>query len=415
MYGRDMAAFYTKWMRDIRDSQADDGRFPDYAPHVADPNEHSSGVPGWSDAGVIMPWRLYQNYADTRILEEQFAAAKRWIDFVHSHNPNCLWQKNRGNEFNDWLNGDTVVLEGYPRNISAVPKEVFATAYFAHSTETLAKMAAVLGRRDDASHYANLFAAIKKAFNEAYVSPDGRIQGDTQAGYALALNFNLLEPSLRPKATEWMLQAISKYKNHLSTGIHSTYRIMLELTRNGRHDEAWRIINLRTVPSWGYMIDMGATTIWERWDGYVQGRGFQDPMMNSFNHWALGAVGEWVWRDLAGIHFDEERPGYQHFVVRPRPSEGLTWVKSEYDSIRGRIVSDWSVEGQQFTLHVRAPVNTTATVYLPAKDAASINESGKPLDKVDSVKLIRIEDGNAVLTIESGEYVFHATMPSMER
>ena len=153
-----------------------------------------------------------------------------------------------------------------------MPHDVFATAFFAHSTEIVAKMAKVLGRSDDAAKYSKLFQDIKAAFNKAYVSPDGRIQGDTQAGYALALHFNLLEEAMRPKAMEHLLEGIRKFKDHPSTGIQSTHRMMLELTRNGRHDEAWRLINLRTVPSWGYMVEMGATTIWERWDAVVKGR-----------------------------------------------------------------------------------------------------------------------------------------------
>ena len=251
---------------------------------------------------------------------EHFESAKRWVEFIHRNNPNLLWQKNRGDDFNDWLNGDTVNLEGYPHGISAIPNEVFATAFFAHSTEILANMAKVLDRKEDAAKYGKLFGDIKAAFNRAYVKPDGRIRGDTQAGYALALHFNLLDELLRPKATEHMIEAIKKYKDHPSTGIQTTHRMMLELTRNGRHDEAWRLINLRTVPSWGYMVEMGATTIWERWDGYVKGRGFQDPGMNSMNHWAFGAVGEWMWRDLAGINPDDEQPGFKHFIIRPRPS-----------------------------------------------------------------------------------------------
>ncbi len=404
----DMAAFFTKWVPDIRESQADDGRYPDVAPHVADPNQGFSGVPAWGDAGTIVPWRMYQNYADTRLLAEHLESAKRWVDFIHRNNPNLLWQKNRGNDYNDWLNGDTLVLQNYPRGISAVPNEVFATEFFAHSTEIVAHMARVLGRQEDAAKYGKLFDDIKAAFNKAYVAADGRIRGDTQAGYALALHFNLLPDSLRPKAAEYMVEGIKKYKDHPSTGIQSTHRMMLELTRNGRHDEAYRLINLRTVPSWGYMVEMGATTIWERWDGYVRGRGFQDPGMNSFNHWAFGAVGEWVWRELAGINPDDQQPGFQHVILRPRPCGDLAWVRSRYDSIRGPIVSDWKKADGLFQLHVEIPANTTAAVYVPAKDAAQVTESGKPIAESLGVKLLGMENGSAVFQIESGRYDFAA-------
>ena len=162
------------------------------------------------------------------------------------------------------------------------------------------------------------------------------------------------------------------------------------------------------MPSWGYMVDMGATTIWERWDGYVKGRGFQDPGMNSFNHWAFGAVGEWVWRELAGINPDEDQPGYKHFVIRPRPCGGLTWVKARYDSIRGPIVSEWKIADGRFQLHVEIPANTTATVFVPAKDAAAVTESGKPAAEAAGVKLLRTEAGTAVFAVESGRYRFEA-------
>ncbi len=320
IFDRDMAAFFTKWIADVRDSQADDGRYPDMAPHLADPNKIMSGVPAWGDAGIVVPWRMYQNYADARLLEQHFDSARRWIEFIHRNNPDLLWRKNRGNDYGDWLNGDELAVKGYPRGISGVPHEVLATAFFAHSAGIVAKMADVLGRKDDAATYRNLAAGIRAAFNRAYVAPDGRIQGDTQAGYALALHFNLLDEPLRPRAVQRLLEAIKRFNNHPSTGMQATHRMLLELTRAGHHDEAWRLVHLRTVPSWGYMVEMGATTMWERWDGYVQGRGFQDPGMNSFNHWAFGSVGEWVWRELAGINPDDEQPGYKHFVIRPRPA-----------------------------------------------------------------------------------------------
>ncbi len=408
IFNRDMAAFFTKWVPDIRDSQADDGRYPDFAPEVADSDRGSSGVPAWGDAGIVVPWRTYQNYADTRMLEQHFDSAKRWIEFIHRNNPNLLWQKNRGYDYNDWLNGDTLVLGGYPRSISAVPNEVFATAFFAHSTEIVTKMAAALGRADDAAKYGKLFDGIKAAFQRAYVAADGRVKGDTQAGYALALHFNLLDDDMRPKAMKHLLAAIKKYKDHPSTGIQTTHRMMLELTRNGRHDEAWRLLNLRTVPSWGYMVEMGATTIWERWDGYVKGRGFQDPGMNSFNHWAFGAVGEWVWRELAGLNPDDSQPGWKHFTIRPRPCDGLTWVKARYDSIRGSIASEWKNADGRFQLEVEIPPNTTATVFVPANDAAAVTESGNPAAKAPGVKLLRTESGAAVFAVESGRYRFES-------
>jgi alpha-L-rhamnosidase len=192
----------------------------------------------------------------------------------------------------------------------------------------------------------------------------------------------------------------------MSTGIQTTHRLMLELTRNGYNDEAYRLLNLRTFPSWGFMVDQGATTIWERWDGYVKGRGFQNAGMNSFNHWALGSVGEWMWRNIIGINPDEAHPAYKQFVIRPRPGGGLTWAKGTYESIRGRIASDWRIADGRFTLNVTIPANTTATVYVPTTDSKSVTESGKPADQARGVKFLRAEDGNAVFAVESGRYLF---------
>jgi alpha-L-rhamnosidase len=186
---------------------------------------------------------------------------------------------------------------------------------------------------------------------------------------------------------------------------------MLELTRNGWHEEACRLAGLRDFPSWGLMIENDATTIWERWDGYVKGRGFQDAGMNSFNHWALGAVGEWVWRTVAGISPDETHPGFRHFVIRPRPGGDVTWARGEYLSIRGRIASEWKREGGRFVLNVTIPPNTTATVYVPADDAGGVRESGRPAAQTEGVRFLRMDGGAAVYEIESGSYRLESAVP----
>jgi len=269
-------------------------------------------------------------------------------------------------------------------------------------------MAAVLGRAAEARRYRELFEKAKSAFNRASVDPEGRIQGDTQGGYALALNFDLLPEPLRAKAARRMVEGFSRYDGHLSTGIQTTHRLMVELTRYGFGDRAYRLLNLRSFPSWGFMIDQGASTIWERWDGYVEGRGFQNPGMNSFNHVALGSVGEWIWRSIAGINPDEGQPGYKHFVIRPLPGGGLTWARAVYRSIRGTIVSDWKIEAGKLTLRVTVPCNTTATVFVPTRDAAAVTEDGKPTAEATGVKFEGFGDGAARYRVVSGSYAFAA-------
>jgi len=404
----DMAAFFTKWAQDLRDAQADDGRYPDFAPHPFDPNARFSGVPAWGDAGVVIPWRMYVNYGDTRLLQAHFESARRWVDWIRDGNPDLLWKKNRHNDYGDWLNGDTLKLEGfgYPKGGAQVPKEVFATAFFQHSASLVAKMAKAIGRADDAARYAKLAEDIRAAFVRAYVAPDGEIRGDTQAGYALALGFDLLPENLRAEAALRLAKRVADYKGHISTGFHTTVHLMNELTRYGHDVIAYELINNRTIPSWGYTIEQGATTIWERWDGFVRGRGFQDPGMNSLCHYAIGSVSEWMYRTILGINPDEAAPGYAHFFLKPRPGGGLTWAKGAYDSLRGRIESEWRRAGDTVIYEFTVPANTTATLYLPARDKRVVTEGGKPAENALGVAFLRHEGDSAVFALGSGSYRF---------
>jgi len=401
IFTMDMAAFFTKFLQDTRDDQADDGRFPDYAPHPGNVNESYSGVPAWGDAGVIVPWRVYQNYADIRLLAKQFSAARRWVDYVHRNNPNLIWANGRNNDYNDWLNGNWIKSDCWPKDGGEVPKEVFATAFFANSARIVGKMAEIVGRSEEADYYNKLADRIKDVFNKEFVSPDGRIKGNTQGGYALALNFNLLPEKLRQEANQYLVENINnRYNGHLSTGIQTTHRAMLELTRNGNNKLAWKLLTDHTFPSWLYMIDNGATTIWERWDGYVKESGYQDPGMNSFNHWALGSIGEWMWRNIIGLNPDDSQPGWKHFIIAPRPGGGICWASGEYHSIRGRIASSWIIKHGKFYLDVTVPPNTTATIRIPSSKADKITESFQVIIPVS------VEEDCAVFEVESGIYHF---------
>jgi alpha-L-rhamnosidase len=396
---------------DVRDDQAEDGRYPDFAPFPPDPID-AFGAPGWADAGLVVPWCVYLNYADRRVLEEHFSSARRWVEFVLQRNPDRLWKNARGRDYNDWLNGDTLIHESWPRTGGMVPKSVLATACFAHSAHLLSKMAAALGYTETASEYETLFDEIRVAFNRAYVDEQGRIEGETQAGYALALSFDLLPDGLRSKAAAHLLESLECYDGHLSTGFQTTHRLLLELTRNGYNDEAYRLLNLQTFPSWGFMIENGATTIWERWDGYVKGRGFQEPTMNSFNHWALGAVAEWMWRNIIGIQPDESHPGYKHFVIHPRSGGGLEWAKGEYHSIRGRIATAWKIDSTTLTLQVEIPANTQATVHVPTADLDSVRESDALPQDQEGIDFVCLRDEAAIYRLDSGRYTFTAFRPN---
>ncbi len=372
IFNMDMAGFFTKWLQDVRDAQMDDGRMPDFAPNPGKSQGIFCGVPAWGDAGVIVPWRTWVNYGDKRVLEASFDSCRKWLAYISKLNPDLIWKNGRGNDYNDWLNGDTLILDGWPKTGGAVPNDVFATAFFAQSTDLTMRMAQVLGRKKDAEELRLQWEGIKTAFNARFVAPDGKIEGDTQAGYALALHFNLLPEAIRQKAVEHLVAAIHRYNDHISTGIQSTHRMMLELKRWGHSDLAYTLANRTDFPSWGFMIENGATTIWERWDGYVKGRGFQDPGMNSFNHWALGSVVEWLWTSTLGISPDESAPGWKRFYIRPVPGGGLTWAKGHYDSPVGRISVDWRHEAGEFKLHIEVPVNSTAIVTLPGGEPMTV-------------------------------------------
>jgi alpha-L-rhamnosidase len=264
----------------------------------------------------------------------------------------------------------------------------------------------VLGRKAEAARYRGLSNDIKAAFNRAFVQPDGWVQGDTQAGYALALNFDLLPEALCPLAALHMVEAVHRYEDHVATGIQTTHRLILELTRHGCNDIAWQLLTNRTFPSWGYMIENGATTMWERWDGYVKGRGFQDPGMNSFNHWALGSVGEWMYRNILGLNPDEQQPGWKRFTIRPRPGGGVTWARGHYDSIRGRILVEWKLEGERFSLNATVPANASAFIWVPAKAASAVTEGVHAYTQFPGGRFLRMEEGAAVFEVGSGTYQF---------
>ncbi|HZT40993.1 MAG TPA: glycoside hydrolase family 78 protein [Chthonomonadaceae bacterium] len=392
-YNMDIAAFMTKWIQDVEDAQSPEGAYSDISPRVKD--DMADGAPGWGDAGVIVPWTLYAVYDDTRLIERHYESMAKWIDYIHAANPNLLWENRRNHDFGDWLNID-----------ADIPRDVMATAYFAYDAHLLAQMAQALGKADDAQKYQQLFEGIRDAFDTAFVSPDGRIKGDTQTCYVLALRFDLLPENLRPLAAQHLVENIQKRDGHLSTGFIGVGYLLPTLTRTGHLDVAYRLLNNDTFPSWGYSIKHGATTIWERWDGWTEEKGFQNPGMNSFNHYSLGSVGEWLYETVAGIDLDPTQPGYKHMILHPQPGGGLTWAQATYDSLYGPITSDWKLDNGAFSWKVTVPANTTATVYVPAKDAAGVTESGHPANQAEGVKFLRMEAGFAVYAIGSGDYTF---------
>ena len=391
-YNADVAAFFTKWLVDVDDAQRD-GAFTDVSPFTC----CNQGTPAWADAGVICPWTLYRIYGDTRQLEQHYPAMVRWIEWCRAHSTGLIRDRDRGGDYGDWLSigADT-------------PKDLIGTAYFAYSTRLVAQSAKVLGKPDDAAKYEQLFQDIKAAFNRKYVAADGRIQGNTQCCYVMALKFDLLTDEIRTRAVQYLVDDIAAKKDHLSTGFVGVSYLLPVLTQAGQPDTVFKLFLQDTFPSWLFSVKHGATTIWERWDGWTPERGFQDPGMNSFNHYSLGSCGEWMFSALAGI--DTDGPAFKKLIIRPTPGNGITWVKASYDSINGRIATSWKTEGHKFSLDVTVPPNTTATIYVPTKDEASVTESGQPAPKAADVKFLRMEDAAAVYAVGSGIYRFQSTL-----
>ncbi|MCA1729966.1 MAG: glycoside hydrolase family 78 protein [Actinobacteria bacterium] len=400
-FNMDVSAFFTKWMRDVEDAQSPEGAFPDVAPLLSDLSllDLSNGAPAWGDAGVIVPWTIYRTYEDTRIIERHYGAMARWMEYLREANPTLLRTKGVGNNYGDWLSPGS----------DDTPKDLLATAYWAYDAKLMAEMAQAIECRD-VEEYEKLFREIKDAFTEAYVSPDGRVKGDTQTCYVLALHMGLLPDDLREAAAGHLVEAIERKDWHLSTGFVGVGYVCPVLTETGYTEVAYRLLNNDTFPSWGYTLRQGATTIWERWDGWTEENGFQSPNMNSFNHYSLGSIGEWLYRYVAGIDQASRSTGYKQLVIRPRPGGDLTSARAEYDSIRGRITSEWEISDGRFRLHAIIPANTTAKIYVPVSDGTEVTESGRSLDRAEGVELLHVEDGEAIVTVGSGSYEFVGSM-----
>ena len=386
----DVQAFFKKWLVDLdTDSQRADGQFPCVAPLVVAGDD---GGPAWADAGVVCPWTIYSVYGDTRVLERHYEQMKRFVEFCRARSTPDLLPPANFHCFGDWLSihADT-------------PKEVIYEAYFAHSTKLLANAAKVLGKTDEADQYNALFRKIRAAFNKAYVEPDGQIKGHTQTDYALAIDFGLVTGKRRRQARQHLLAEIASRDYHLSTGFIGTKYLMLSLSEVGRPDIAYRLLHNDSFPSWGFSIKNGATSIWERWDGWTPDKGFQDPGMNSFAHYSFGAVYQWMFENIGGITATK---AFQDLTIAPKLDPKLTAATVSYHSIHGLIVSDWRQEQGKFQLNVTIPANTTATVVLPAQAMEDITESHHPLAKAQGVSFLKLQKGKAYLSVGSGQYEF---------
>lgn len=360
------AGFLASWLADVAAEQSPDGMVPYVVPNVlpahffSDPGSTMAPAAAWGDAAVFVPWTLYQRYGDAGILEAQFASMRAWVDLLAKiAGEHYLWEG--GFQFGDWLDPSAP-----PDNPGAAraDKNVVATAYFARSAEIVGRTAQVLGRDEEATHYLTLAARVRDAFDAAYVTPAGDIRSDATTVYALALQFDLLKrPEQRRHAGERLVELVHEGGYHINTGFVGTPLICDALCSVGAYDAAFRLLTQRECPSWLYPVTMGATTIWERWDSMLPDSSINPGEMTSFNHYALGAVADWLHRVVAGLAPAE--PGYRRLTIQPHPGGNLTHAHASLHTPYGPAESQWTIENGEITLKVTIPPNTTAHVILP--------------------------------------------------
>ncbi len=352
-YNRDVAAFFGKWLDDVADAQLPSGAFTDIAPRLY---MSQVGAPAWGDAGVIVPWTVYKMYGDRGILQRAYPSMSAWMEYLARGNAGFLRERYLGNNYNDWLApGD-----------DATPHQLLATAYWAYDAALMTEMAKAVGRDEDSDAYRELTGKIRAAAAGAFVAGDGRIVSGTQTAYVLGLHMGLVPEELRDRAAAHLVEAIRAAGWHLTTGFVGVGYLLPVLAAAGHTDVAYRLLAQESRPSWRYMLNNGATTIWERWDGWTAEHGFQSPEMNSFNHYSLGSVGEWIYRFVVGIDQEPDTAGFSSPLLRPHPGGTLTTARGSYRSVRGTISAGWERSGDQFSYRVELPPNVAARVHIPS-------------------------------------------------
>ncbi|RIJ76791.1 hypothetical protein D1871_10525, partial [Nakamurella silvestris] len=390
VYNMDSQAFLTKWLTDLRDSQRADGAFPSVSPLIPGSFDGGYGNAGWADAGVNVPYQLWQAYGDTGVIRQNYTAMTKYVDYLAATSTNFI---RGGGSYNDWLNlsDDT-------------PANVVGTAFVAKSARQLAEMAGVLGNTADQTKYQTLYSNIRTAFAAQFIAADGTVTGDSQTAYILALNNDLVPAAKADAVAAKFVATIVRRDVHLSTGFLGVDGLLPALTRIGRTDLAYRLLQNTDYPSWGYEIGKGATTIWERWNSIMPDGTFGPVDMNSFNHYAYGAVGEWMYETSAGV--SALAPGFGQILIAPQPGKGITSLDYSHQTRYGTVKSSWNTGGDGFSLDVSVPANTTAKVRIPAKNVQAVFEGGLAAAKAAGVTGL-VDDGDTVtVSVGSGDYHF---------
>jgi alpha-L-rhamnosidase len=402
-YNMNAHNFFAKWLKDVALDQFADGSVPHVIPDAFDNGKPSGGggSAGWSDVATIVPWNMYLAYGDKEILAGQYNSMKAWVNCMKGRSHNNLW--NTGGHFGDWLfftrNDDN---DG---TAAITSKYLIAQCFYAYSTQLLINAAKVLGKTNDEATYTKLLADVKAAYIKEYVTPNGLISSDTQTAYTLALQFDMLPQDLRPQAAQRLADNVKRYGNHLTTGFLGTPYLCSALSRFGYADVAFGLLLQQNYPSWLYPIKMGATTIWERWNGIHPDGTPEVPSMNSYNHYAYGAIGDWMYRTVAGLDTKTDQVGYKGIIIKPTIGGNLTTVAADYETPYGKASSHWKVEGGNLMLDVTIPANTTATIYVPTKGDNAVSENGKPVTKAQNQIA-----GYTAVNVGSGNYHFSTLM-----
>ena len=393
--------FFAKWLQDLTLAQGSDGGMPDVVPDIRNHEWHRkpTGVAGWGDAAAIVPWTLFEIYNDTGRLAESYSSMQTWVEYIRRKSPRGLWE---GGGFGDWLAPDPVVRPG-SRPMTATPTDLtyISECFYFYSSSLLAKAAGVLGKREDSILYSALADTVKGAFLREYMTPDGRAISNTQAAYVLALYIGILPPAMATQAAERLVALIHANEDHLGTGFLATPYLCFVLTQYGHADLAYTLLKQTTLPSWLYPVKMGATTMWEKWGEIMPDSSITE---GPFNHYAYGAIGNWLYRVVAGI--EPGSPGYKKIIIRPYIGGNLSEADASYESDYGLIRSRWELNPEGLDLQVEVPANTRAEVWLPSQNSGEIQEGGKPLGDIQGLNILKRQDKYTVIEIGSGNYTF---------
>ncbi|WP_299062742.1 alpha-L-rhamnosidase [uncultured Polaribacter sp.] len=407
LFNYDVHSFWTAWLQSLRENQSEhkDGMVPFIVPDVLQTRNGSSG---WGDAAVIIPWDIYNATGDITVLEESYESAKKWVGYYQSKVRKQPFLP-KMHSFSDWL-------QPYPSksgklgNRGDTPKDLIHAAFFAHSAHLVSKIANVLGKTDDAKKYATLYKNIANAFENAFFE-EGKFTGEiqTQTSYLLGIYFDLFKPETKLKAQQYLLEEIKNANYHLGTGFLGTPILPKVLDDMGEIDLMYKILFKETYPSWFYSINQGATTMWERWNSFSKEGGYNSQSMNSLNHYAYGAIGQWMYERIAGLA--SLAPGYQKIRIAPLPNtEFLTSASASVKTSYGKASSSWKIENDSFNLDVVIPPNTFAEVHIPYGNKDNLFVNGSVFTENSNLKLISSDTKSLKILAEPGTYNFQTKL-----